>query len=84
MTNAARTCVPWLLGPGVVGLFFCLGTEIFYQVSFGAVRIHPASLFAIGLTLVAAVIVCILFALSPDHDPLSLSERGRMGYVYAA
>ena len=27
--------------------------------------------------------ICVLFALSPNHDPLSLSERGRMRYVYA-
>jgi hypothetical protein len=26
----------------------------------------------------------VLFALSPQHDPLGLSERGRMSYVYAA
>ncbi|HKG46562.1 MAG TPA: hypothetical protein VKB02_07545 [Pyrinomonadaceae bacterium] len=82
-TNAARACVPWLLGAGVVALFFCLGTEVRYQLDFGAVLIHPLSLAATGLTLVASVIVCVLFALSPDHDPLSLSERGRMRYVYA-
>lgn len=83
-TSAARACVPWLLGAGVVALFFCLGTEVFYQISFGTVRIHPFSLIAIGLTLAAAVVICVLFALSPAHDPLGLSERGRMRYVYVA
>ena len=83
-TNAARACVPWLLGAGVVALLFCLQTEIFYQLAFGAVRIHPVSLIAIGATLIAAVVIPVLFALSEKHDPLSLSERGRMGYVYAA
>jgi hypothetical protein len=83
-TNAARSCVPWLLGAGVVALFFCLGTEISYQIEFGAVRIHPLALVAIGLTLVAAVVISVLFALSPSHDPLNLSERGRMRYVYVA
>jgi hypothetical protein len=82
--NAARACVPWLIGAGVVALFFSLTTEVFYQVNFGAVRIHPVSLLAIGLTLASAIIICILFALSPAHDPLTLSERGRMTYVYAA
>ncbi len=53
-TNSVRTCVPWLLGAGVIALFFCLGTEIFYQLKFGMVNIHPVSLAAIGLTLVAA------------------------------
>jgi hypothetical protein len=53
-------------------------------MEFGAVRIHPLSLVAIGLTLVAAVVISVLFALSPSHDPLNLSERGRMRYVYVA
>jgi hypothetical protein len=83
-TNSARACLPWLLGAGVVALFFCLGTEVLYQINFGVVRIHPVSLVAIGLTLVAAIVVSVLFALSPNHDPLNLTERGRMRYVYAA
>jgi hypothetical protein len=83
-TSSARACVPWLLGAGGIALFFCLATEISYQLQFGAVRIHPVSLVAIGLTLVAAVVICVLFALSPTHDPLNLSERHRMRYVYVA
>ena len=83
-TNSARPCVPWILGAGVVALFFCLGTEVFYQINFGAVRVNVLSLFAIGLTLAAAVVICVLFALSPAHDPLNLSQRGRMRYVYVA
>jgi len=84
LTNSARAFVPWLLAGGVVALFFCLGTEIWYQVNFGAVNIHPVALIAIGLTLVAAVVTCVLFALSPNHDPLSLSEHKRARYVYVA
>ena len=83
-TTAARACVPWVLGAGVLALFFCLGTEVRYQLDFGAVLIHPLALITIGLTLLAAVVISVLFALSPNHDPLSLSERGRMKYVYAA
>ena len=83
-TTATRASVPWLLGAGAVALFFCLGTEVFYQLSFGTVRIPVFSLVAIGVTLAAAVIICVLFALSPAHDPLGLSERGRMSYVYVA
>jgi hypothetical protein len=37
---------------------------------------------AIGVTLGAAVVTCVLFALSPNHDPLSVTERGRARYVY--
>jgi hypothetical protein len=83
-TNSARACVPWILGAGVAALFFCLGTEVFYQINFGAVRIGALPLVAIGLTLAAAVVICVLFALSPSHDPLNLSERGRMRYIYVA
>ena len=83
-TTATRASVPWLLGAGTVALFFCLGTEVFYQLSFGTVNIPVFSLVAIGVTLAAAVIICVLFALSPAHDPLGLSERGRMTYVYVA
>ena len=83
-TNATRACVPWLLGAGIVALFFCLGTEISYQINFGVVRINPFSMVAIGATLVAAIVIGVLFALSPSHDPLGLPERRRMRYVYAA
>lgn len=83
-SNATRLSVPWWLGAGVVALFFCLGTEIFYHLTFGTVRINAFSLIAIGVTLAAAVVICVLFALSPAHDPLGLSERGRMRYVYVA
>ena len=83
-TSAARECVPWLVSVGVAALLVCLVTEISHQFSFGAVQIHPAPLVAIGLTLLAGVIACVHFALSPNHDPLSLSERARAIYVYVA
>ncbi len=83
-TSSARACVPWVLGAGLVALLFCLQTEVFYQLEFGAVFIHPASLIAIGVTLAAAVVTCVLFAVSPNHDPLSASESGRRKYVYVA
>jgi hypothetical protein len=83
-TEALSGCTPWALGAAVVALFFCLATEVFYQFSFGAVRVHPLSLLAIGLTLASAVALCVFFALSPARDPLRLSEAGRMRYVFAA
>ncbi|PWT91563.1 MAG: hypothetical protein C5B55_07915 [Blastocatellia bacterium] len=83
-TNAARTCIPAFLSSGVLALLFCLATEVFYQLSFGAVRINSVSLAAIGTTLVISIVVGVLFAVSPIHDPLNLSDRSRMNYVYAA
>jgi hypothetical protein len=82
--DATKACVPWFIGAGVIALFFCLGTEVSHQLAFGAVNIHPLSILTIGLTLFAAIVVCVLFALSPAHDPLTLSEQQRTRYVYAA
>jgi len=82
-TEAARRCVPWIAGTGAVALLFALSTEVFYQINFGAVRINKLSLIAIGVTLVAGIVICVLFALSEKHEPLKLPERGRMNYVYA-
>jgi hypothetical protein len=81
---AVQDTVPWIAGAGVLGLLLSLITEVFYQIEFGAVVIAPLALFAIGATLVAGICISLLFALSSEHDPLQLSERGRMGYVYAA
>ncbi len=84
LTAAVRTCIPWIAVTGVVALVFTLSTEVFYQINFGTVRIHPVALIAVGATLIAGIVICVLFALSPKHDPLGLSERGRMRYVYVA
>ena len=83
-SSSIRFSVPWLLGAGSLALFFCLATEVLYQVIEGHVPIHPFSIATIGVTLAAAVVICVLFALSPKHDPLGLTERGRMRYVYVA
>ena len=83
-TKAVRECTPWLTITGIVALFFVLGTEVYYQIEFGAVRVELLALVTVGVTLVAASVICILFALSPRHDPLSLSERRRRNYVYVA
>jgi hypothetical protein len=83
LANTVSICTPWVLGLGVVALSFCLGTEVFYQINFGSVCINLFSQVTIGLALVTAGIMGVLFALSPGHDPLELSDRGRTRYVYA-
>ena len=82
--RAIRACVPWITGVGIIALIFVLCTEVFYQIEFGAVRVKPLALVTIGLTLAGASVICILFALSPKHDPLSLPEERRRNYVYVA
>jgi hypothetical protein len=83
-TRAIRDCVPWLTVAGIVSLCFVLSTEIYYQIQFGSVRINVLALITTGVTLAAATVICVLFALSPKHDPLSLPEVRRRRYVYAA
>ncbi len=83
-TRAFRDCVPAMAIAGVLSLGFVLCTEIYYQIEFGAVRINPLPLMVVALTLAAAVALCIVFATSPRHDPLGLSELRRSNYVYVA
>ncbi len=82
--DAIQSCIPSVIGMGLLAVAFCLCTELIYKLNFGEVRVSPVSLVAIGTTLLAAIFIAILFALRSDYDPLSLSEHGRMGYVYAA
>jgi hypothetical protein len=83
-TRAGRDCVPAMTIAGIASLVFVLCTEVYYQIEFGAVRIKPLAQAVVGVTLAGSVFLCIFFALSPKHDPLSLSERRRSYYVYVA
>jgi len=78
------SALPALLLVGCVALFFSLGAEVAQQLSLGVVLISPLALVAIAAVLITAAVVPVWFAISPAHDPLSLSERGRMKYVYVA
>lgn len=83
-TKAFRDCVPVMTIAGIISLGFVLCTEVYYQIEFGAVRVRFFALVTVAATLAAAVAICIFFSVSPRHDPLSLSERRRGRYVYAA
>ena len=83
-TRAVRDCVPYLALTGVVALFFILGTEVSFQIRFGLVRIALVPLVTVAITLASATVICVLFALSPNHDPLNLPEKHRRNYVYVA
>ncbi|HXD33507.1 MAG TPA: zinc ribbon domain-containing protein [Pyrinomonadaceae bacterium] len=81
-TKVIRECVPWLSAAGANALIFVLGTEVYYQLQFGSVLVSPLALVTTGATLIAAAVISILFAVSPKHDPLGLSETRRQSYVY--
>jgi hypothetical protein len=83
-TKAVRDCVPYLTAGGIGALTFVLCTEVSYQIRFGAVRIALLPLVTVAVTLAGASVICVLFAVSPKHDPLSLPERRRTYYVYVA
>jgi hypothetical protein len=83
-SQAFRDCVPAMTVAAILSLAFVLATEVYYQVEFGIVHVNFAALVAVALTLAAAVVICIFFAVSPRHDPLSLSEDWRGSYVYVA
>jgi len=79
-----RGWIPWMAGAGALALAFVLCTEVFYQTSFGAVRINLLSLVTVAVALLGACVMCVFFAISPEHDPLRLDERMRVKYVYVA
>ena len=82
-SNSARACVPWLLGAGAVALFFCLGTEVSYQIKFGAVLTTRLSLIAIGLTLLRRSDLCAVLIVGRSRSFESLRARPHK-YVYVA
>lgn len=83
-THAARSNIPWFAGTGAFALLFILVTEVLQQTECGGVNINVAALIVVAVTLLSASTLCIFFAVKPAHDPLELSEAGRMKYVYVA
>ncbi|MEO6393908.1 MAG: hypothetical protein ABIP75_18795 [Pyrinomonadaceae bacterium] len=78
----------WLLPKLAVASGFCLAfvltTEVAQEIEFGQVMTGTISLIIVALTLLAAIVLAIYFALNQARDPLQLSERWRPAYVYAA
>lgn len=83
-SRAAQKLIPWMAGTGALALAFVLVTEVVQQMDDSSVRINLPALITVGAVLLSASVMCIFFAVSPAHDPLKLSERGRMNYVYVA
>jgi hypothetical protein len=82
--GAARALVPWLVGLGCAALVFILSAEVVDQAAGGSVNLSLWAVIAVATALTCASAACIVFAVSPGHDPLALSESGRARYVYAA
>ena len=82
--KSISSALPALLIAGFLALTFSLSSELADQLSFGSVVISPLALIAIAAVLITAAVVPVWFAISAARDPLSLSEQGRMKYVYVA
>jgi hypothetical protein len=82
--NAAQWLMPILAVVGGFCLAFVLVTEVAQQVQFGQVMTGTAALATVAITMLAAIVLAVYFALTPAHDPMQLPERLRTAYVYGA
>lgn len=83
-TRAAKDLVPSLLVLAGSSLAFVLGTEVYESVQAGIVEISSAAIAAVIAALAGLCVAGVVAAVVPGRDPLSLSDRGRMMYVYGA
>ena len=83
-TAAAVRLVPRLIVVAGLGLALILCGEVYEYVEFGAVAIGPTAIGAVLAALVGLAAAAITAAVVPGRDPLGMSERERMRYVYGA
>jgi hypothetical protein len=82
--RAARSLVPWLVTLYIGTLLLIFGSEVSQFASIGRVDIDAAANLIILAALFDMLVTGLRFAALPGKDPLNLSERGRMAYVYAS
>ncbi|MBX3412892.1 MAG: hypothetical protein KF708_09405 [Pirellulales bacterium] len=82
--EAARRFVPVLIVALVASIAVVLLQEVSYFAAETPVPLAWHGILAVALALGALFLAALGAALVPGRDPLSLSERGRMAYVYAA
>lgn len=83
-TRAAERLVPSLAVIAAALVFVVLGIEVYTYIQQGEVPISPAALATVIVALAGLAAAALVAALVPGRDPLGLSERRRMAYVYAA
>lgn len=82
--SAARRMLPPLVAASLTAIVASLGIEFTQFVNQGEVRIALFATVLLGATIITLVLAALAAAILPGRDPLSLSERGRTMYVYAA
>jgi len=83
MAPVRRIAATFGIGAIVVLLGVLMLETVFFESPVGA-PIDTAEMAAVSVVLVALIAGLISLALLPGRDPLALTEKGRMGYVYAA
>lgn len=82
--ESAKTIAPlWIVVSGL-SLLFVLATEVSQQIQYGEVKTQTLALIVVAITLLSGAIACVVFAAEADKDPLALSDKRRMVYVYVA
>lgn len=85
---AGRAAFAPVLALAVVALLFTFGMEAAQFIASTTLpkraAMHPAGIAVMLLALAGSCATALWWALAPRRDPFGLSERGRMGYVYAA
>lgn len=82
--DAAKQIAPLWVIVSALSLFFVLTTEVAQQIQYGKAQTQTLALIVVAITLLSGAAACIAFAVKEEYDPLALSEKGRMNYVYVA
>jgi hypothetical protein len=83
-TRAARRLMYPLCGGIVLVLAGLLAYEIERQATTEQVAVPSFAIFSVAAILLVLSMQTIYFAVRAERDPLQLSERGRMNYVYVS
>jgi hypothetical protein len=82
--QSARRAAVVLVGGSLLSLLMVLGLEVAtFEPGVGA-PVAPVQIAVVSVVLVGLIATLISLAVLPGRDPLQLSERGRMTYVYGA
>lgn len=81
---AAKRLLPPLSGIALLTLGGSMVNELAAQYSSGQVLLPNFAVLSVAVIVLGLSMQAIYFAVRAERDPLQLSERGRMNYVYAS
>lgn len=82
--NAIRRAATTVGGASLVTLLVVLGMEAMWYIPGEGAPVTGLQIAVVAVVLVGLAAALISMAVLPGRDPLGLSERGRMAYVYTA